>query len=517
MKNSQKGFVVPLVIAIVVLVLGGSYVYYKTNNSSVSTQSKVQAEMINLPLARNGQYYNSKILSLPSFTKIELVDSNLPDNFTVKYMEIQNPCVSTTASCPSDNGFRLIGQTDKEGEYHFTVRVNGSDDHKFSIEFANDVTKYNSPLTPKAPAVPPKTEPTPVISSISQSSGPIGTVIELKGTNLAGFEGDLDATIENSKGETAFLPGIGSVPRADQTIRVKIEGQLCKSNNGYSGLPCTSYLAITPGTYKIYTAPWGKVSNKVQFVVTTPALTSNWKTYTNTKYNFSFEYPYDWSVCSNSAPSVEYVRVSNNCSSSQNNLADYFMVRNIGDLDLGNLQAGALKSDTDWNGFVGNDSMRSVYYQSNNINLVLVATVASKQDILNKIQSTFKFIIVNSNSQPSITVLSPNGGENWQVGSTQSIRWTAPTDLTNMTIEIHKYVPECYSNGMYICPAPLPTAPPTIATNVANTGEYKWVVGSSLVYGGTVAPGQYNISVVGSKANTSAISDSSDNYFTITN
>jgi hypothetical protein len=112
------------------------------------------------------------------------------------------------------------------------------------------------------------TQPAPVITSINPSSGPIGTIVELKGNNLAGFEGELDAWIENSKGEKAFLPGIGSVPRADQTIRVKIDSQLCKENLSYKGGPCSSYMTIAPGTYKIYTYPWGNMSNTVQFIVT---------------------------------------------------------------------------------------------------------------------------------------------------------------------------------------------------------------------------------------------------------
>jgi hypothetical protein len=114
-------------------------------------------------------------------------------------------------------------------------------------------------------------QPSPVITSINPSSGPIGTIVELKGNNLAGFEGELDAWIENGDGEKAFLPGIGSVPRADQTIRVKIDSQLCKKNLSYKGGPCSSYMTITPGTYKIYTYPWGNMSNTVQFTVTASA------------------------------------------------------------------------------------------------------------------------------------------------------------------------------------------------------------------------------------------------------
>jgi len=133
-------------------------------------------------------------------------------------------------------------------------------------------------------------EPTPVITSISPSSGPVGTVIELKGNNLAGFEGELDAWIVNSNGEKAFLPGIGSVPRADGTIRVKIDSKLCKEDLSYKGGTCSSYLTITPGTYGIYTYPWGTQSNSVKFTITATS-TVGWKTYTNTVYGYSFEHP----------------------------------------------------------------------------------------------------------------------------------------------------------------------------------------------------------------------------------
>lgn len=109
----------------------------------------------------------------------------------------------------------------------------------------------------------------PVIESISPGSGPVGTVITLKGRNLAGFEGDLDAWIENDQGEQAYLGQFGTsvYPRTDQ-ITARIEEQVCRENNSYSGNPCASYLTITPGTYKIFTQPWGKKSNVVEFMVT---------------------------------------------------------------------------------------------------------------------------------------------------------------------------------------------------------------------------------------------------------
>ncbi len=109
--------------------------------------------------------------------------------------------------------------------------------------------------------------PLPRIDTINPSSGPAGTVINLNGKNLAGFEGDLDAWIENAQGERAYLSSASSSYQRTELIQVKIEGKLCKQNNSYSGNPCTEYMNITPGKYMIYTAPWGKVSNKVEFEV----------------------------------------------------------------------------------------------------------------------------------------------------------------------------------------------------------------------------------------------------------
>src|SRR6185295_399475 len=94
------------------------------------------------------------------------------------------------------------------------------------------------------------------------TSGPVGTILTLKGQNLAGFEGDLDAWIQNPSGDVAFLGHYGSTvyPQTNQ-ITAQITSQICKQNTSYSGLACTSYMSIVPGTYQIYTAPWGKKSN----------------------------------------------------------------------------------------------------------------------------------------------------------------------------------------------------------------------------------------------------------------
>jgi len=107
---------------------------------------------------------------------------------------------------------------------------------------------------------------TPIISSITPSLGSVGTFIELKGIGFAGFESDKYAWIEN------INTGIEGVIYGDQSstnnlIRFKLADKYCTVDNSYSGIPCSSYLTITPGIYNIYVYPWGKKSNVVNFEV----------------------------------------------------------------------------------------------------------------------------------------------------------------------------------------------------------------------------------------------------------
>lgn len=65
---------------------------------------------------------------------------------------------------------------------------------------------------------------------------------------------------------------------------------------------------------------------------------------------------------------------------------------------------------------------------------------------------------------PSVTVITPNGGENWGVGTQQDIVWTA-TDNVGVT-----------SIDMYYSTDGGSTYPHTIATDEANDGTYTWTI-----------------------------------------
>lgn len=114
----------------------------------------------------------------------------------------------------------------------------------------------------------------PVIYSITPSSGPVGTKITIKGKNLNGFEGDLNARISTEFNNADYSSGImyGEKNSSADAIVTTIESSFCKKDNSYSGLPCESYFYVTPGVYKISVKPWSIESNSVPFTVTSSQL-----------------------------------------------------------------------------------------------------------------------------------------------------------------------------------------------------------------------------------------------------
>jgi hypothetical protein len=99
---------------------------------------------------------------------------------------------------------------------------------------------------------------------------------------------------------------------------------------------------------------------------------------------------------------------------------------------------------------------------------------------------------------PVITVSSPNGGENWVVGSSHNITWTSQGIAGNITLKL--YVNGVDQGRIFADPIPI--------TN----GSYTWTIGNNLPNGYTIVPGS-NFQVM--VRYTSEINDLSNSSFTI--
>ena len=84
--------------------------------------------------------------------------------------------------------------------------------------------------------------------------------------------------------------------------------------------------------------------------------------------------------------------------------------------------------------------------------------------------------IVTPSTQPSITVISPNGKEIWQIGSQQTITWSAPSTIPKIVISI---VGQVYPFYNY-----------TLTNNEPNDGSFTWTVARD-IFGNSILPGNY--------------------------
>lgn len=122
----------------------------------------------------------------------------------------------------------------------------------------------------------------PHIDSITPISGPVGTTVEIRGSNLSGLGGELIAVFKRADGKIVNIHSIVPYSTVDANgytigsvnttlIKVKVEPPCQRGQTvygDYTGIPSVcDYFEFTPGVYKIYVTPWGKKSNEVQFTV----------------------------------------------------------------------------------------------------------------------------------------------------------------------------------------------------------------------------------------------------------
>lgn len=148
-------------------------------------------------------------------------------------------------------------------------------------------------------------------------------------------------------------------------------------------------------------------------------------------------------------------------------------------------------------------------------------------DVNNNKLTESQRLTINPVTPPSITVLSPNGGESWQKGTIQTIKWqdnityppcptvplcNAPAVVRSYDIKLAPYYPPCIVGVP--CSAYPYNAPYTIAKSVAGL-SYNWNVGVVFLSDdllSKVSDGSYTVQVCRSGTDTC---DYSNSYFKI--
>jgi hypothetical protein len=221
----------------------------------------------------------SKVQFIANDTLLAYYDDGLVDHISIlqfkngAFVELKNVGVMSTMSL--DEWQTLVmtygSQNFSVSNYITSILKNGLKNgqlvnYEELTKVSENVFVRDTTATPTLPTTcVDQQEGKPVITSLSIYSGLVGTKLEIRGCNFSGFEGDKSAWIENSQGINGIL--YGETGSTAKLLEIILKSPLCQQDNSYSGLPCNAYLTLTPGTYKIYTMPWGKKSNTATFTI----------------------------------------------------------------------------------------------------------------------------------------------------------------------------------------------------------------------------------------------------------
>ncbi len=138
-----------------------------------------------------------------------------------------------------------------------------------------------------------------------------------------------------------------------------------------------------------------------------------------------------------------------------------------------------------------NHTFTATYVGQNLSNQYMTATATSQGGSTSEFSAAIR---VDSGVIAMITVVTPNGGENWPVGKSQNILWTFAGFTGKVNIELSRNGP----SGTFVQPAEL--------FNVPNNGLIAWTV---------TGPGSTNCYFKITSVSTPSISDLSNSAFTI--
>ena len=240
---------------------------------------------------------------------------------------------------------------------------------------------------------------------------------------------------------------------------------------------------------------------------TTTNKTADWQTYTNKEYGFEIKYPKDYYANIEEKKGVWGVSVLMRIAIDQEKISDYItplisihaVDKNfiLGTRDWKDFKIGGINGSISYTWKGSKLELCEIVFKSKtNQNFYITTKYNPLEDkITNQILSTFKFI----EQKPSITIISPNGGETWQIGNIHNITWQ---DNVTTSDNIVKIVLETPTGNNIL----------GIIAQTIDTGFYQWNTTLNLGMGQKLSPGNYKIDMC-----KGDVCDGSDNYFTISN
>jgi hypothetical protein len=268
--NSQKGFVVPLVIAIVaILVAGGAYMMWKNKAPVAATNDTASSSMINsTSTAPRWQYFSTRLDSgtagLPTLVQFRYpmdwkttsyefpcptgsffnvavmspVTYDVPGHEATGANYLIQYCVSKNGIRGGYGGFIEIPKTAQT----VPTAISLSDADLMKTNEAKQVETIESTFATY----------TSFIDSINPSSSRIGSKISISGSGLKGSDAITAVLIYDQSGMKGFIP-IDHANSNDKLISFVLPDSACVENksDAKSFSNCEDNSQIIPGTYSM--------------------------------------------------------------------------------------------------------------------------------------------------------------------------------------------------------------------------------------------------------------------------
>lgn len=297
--------------------------------------------------------------------------------------------------------------------YHSYARAGNFSPTFIAVDKNNNIGRINTSVAvgSSQPAI---------INIVPGSMAFTGTTITVNGTNLCGFESDKNLWIENSVGQKGVIYGLNG--STCNTIKFVLADKYCTTDNSYSGLPCSSYLSIVPGTYNIFAQPWGTVSNKVQLKVITsatrPSITITSPNGNSFPGGNGMQIPVSWMLSNIPAGAGVQLKVINSAGRTLYTSGILTGVNNY--TIVAGLTAGQYV-------ITGQVCTIGVANEAGPTCSAILATANGNG-----------YFTVGSATQPAITVTSPNGGESYKRGDDILVKWDS-MGIDEVAIQIFYY------------------------------------------------------------------------------
>lgn len=273
-------------VLLIAAIAGGAYWWTNQGATQAPESNTITGEYTFSDMTGNAYLYAPSAIAVGKKTRYTLVEEAARTQIIGNMHSLSDSCNLSVEVVVEIEDPKFIKHNDRDNidEYDATfVRLVSkgkvyndcaSDGTTSRTEYKKPVTQPNTTTSNSLPTscVDGEVfESAAVITYMSHTSGPVGTKLEVRGCNFAGFESDKNLWIENAQGVKGILYGERepSSPTYSKVVKVTLESKLCTHDTSYSGLPCNSYLTLTPGVYKLWSSPGNEKtkSNVVTFTI----------------------------------------------------------------------------------------------------------------------------------------------------------------------------------------------------------------------------------------------------------